>query len=76
MKFKKGSAPQSSTQWAAALVGLIALYLLIYFFLLPKETQQELLGEKETAEGDKANREQREPHHERPIAQDRQGHCG
>lgn len=52
MKCKRGSAPQSSTQWVAALVSLIALYLLIYFFLLPKETQKELLGEKETAEGE------------------------
>ena len=50
MKFKRGSAPVSSTQAVSVLITLIALYLLLYFFFLPKETQQELLGEKEISE--------------------------
>ncbi len=47
---KKGEAPKSSTQFVAILISLLALYLVLYFFLLPKETQQELLGEEVVSE--------------------------
>lgn len=53
---KRGEAPKSSTQFVAILISLLALYLVLYFFLLPKETQQELLDEKVADEAEAEKR--------------------
>lgn len=50
MKCKKGDAPKSSTQFVAIAISLLALYLILYFFLLPEEMKQELLDQEGVAE--------------------------
>jgi len=42
---KRGETPKSSTQFVAILISVLALYIALYYFLLPEEARQELLEE-------------------------------